>query len=115
MSHTSHAAKGGKPMHDISRRPRALGRVTRRALAAVTLPSAVGIALPATPAAAAAPPLPSDVTFASTPVIDPSGLFMVSRGLNGDILYSPGNRSTNSYENFFSLGQQIIGDPTGVF
>ncbi|GAA1030785.1 hypothetical protein GCM10009557_23990 [Virgisporangium ochraceum] len=85
-----------------------------RALAAMTLAAGVGVALPAAPAAAAAAPLPTDVTFASTPVIDPSGLFMTSRGLDGSILFSRGLPSTNSYTDFFSIGGQIIGDPTAV-
>ncbi|GHH37659.1 hypothetical protein GCM10017790_82240 [Amycolatopsis oliviviridis] len=73
----------------------------------------VGLSAPGT-ALADAEPLGPDVTFNSTPVIDPSGLFMLSRGLDGSILYSPGTPSTNGYGDFRSFGQQIIGDPTGV-
>ncbi|MFI6094887.1 hypothetical protein ACIA8G_04995 [Lentzea sp. NPDC051213] len=89
-------------------------RALTRVLAAVTLAASLGIALPAAPASAAAAPLPSDVTFASTPVIDPSGLFMTSRGLDGSILFSSGSPSTNGYSDFFNIGGSIIGDPTAV-
>ena len=89
-------------------------RALTRTLAALTLASAVGIALPAAPAAAAAPPLPSDVTAFSQPLIDPSGLFIINRGLDNSILLSRGTPSTNSYSDFFSIGGQITGDPTAA-
>ncbi|OXM47067.1 hypothetical protein CFP71_36040 [Amycolatopsis thailandensis] len=88
-------------------------RVLVRALAGVALSALVALSAPGT-ALADAEPLGPDVTFNSTPVIDPSGLFMLSRGLDGSILYSPGTPSTNGYGDFRSFGQQIIGDPTGV-
>ncbi|SDX60584.1 hypothetical protein SAMN05421504_103237 [Amycolatopsis xylanica] len=88
-------------------------RSRRRILAGVAIAALAGLLAPGT-AAADAEPLGPDVTFNSTPVIDPSGLFMVSRGLDGSILYSRGTPSTNGYEDFRSLGQQIVGDPTGV-
>ncbi|OXM49654.1 hypothetical protein [Amycolatopsis alba] len=94
-------------------RPPNRRRILVNALAGVTMAALAGIAAPGT-AAADAEPLGPDVTFNSTPVIDPSGLFMVSRGLDRSILYSRGLPSTNGYEDFRSLGQQIIGDPTGV-
>ena len=64
-----------------------------------------------TPAGA---PLPLDVTQFSTPLIHPSGLFLITRGADNSILYSRGTPSTNSYGNFFSIGGQIIGDPTAA-
>lgn len=104
-------------MHQITKpvRPKSLPR--RRALARMvataSLISAVGFAVPAAPAAAAAPPLPGDVTQFTTPVIDPSGLFLLTRGADNSILYSAGTPSTNGYSPFFSIGGQIFGDPTG--
>ncbi|HEX6686882.1 MAG TPA: hypothetical protein VF062_29215 [Candidatus Limnocylindrales bacterium] len=85
-----------------------------RALAAATFASAVGFAVPAAPVAAAAPPLPADVTQCSTPLIHPSGLFLLTRGMDHTILFSRGTPFLNSYGNFFSIGGQITGDPTGV-
>ncbi|MFC3456029.1 hypothetical protein [Amycolatopsis speibonae] len=94
-------------------RPRNRRRILVRTLAGVAMSALVALTAPGTALADAAP-LDPDVTFNSTPVIDPSGLFMVSRGLDKTILYSPGTPSTNGYADFRSLGQQIIGDPTGV-
>ncbi|EMD26548.1 hypothetical protein [Amycolatopsis azurea] len=88
-------------------------RILVRALAGVAMAAMVALSAPGT-ALADAEPLGPDVTFNSTPVIDPSGLFMLSRGLDGSILYSPGTPSTNGYGDFRSFGQQIIGDPSGV-
>jgi hypothetical protein len=65
-----------------------------------------------TRAAPAVGPLPADVTQFSTPLIHPSGLFLTTRGMDNSILFSSGTPSTNSYGNFFSIGGQIIGDPT---
>lgn len=89
-------------------------RAFLQGLGAVSVAAGAGIALPATPALAAASPLPTEVTAISTPVIDPSGLFMTSRGLDGSILFSSGSPQTNGYEDFVSFGQQIIGDPTAA-
>lgn len=105
-------------MHQLTKpgSPRGLPRrALARILAAVSLVSAVGFAVPAAPAAAAAaPPLPGDVTQFTTPVIDPSGLFMLTRGADNSILVNSGIPSNNDYTPFFSIGGQILGDPTGV-
>ncbi|MEV6238377.1 hypothetical protein [Lentzea sp. NPDC051838] len=89
-------------------------RAWGRALATIALTAAAAAVLPTSPASAAASPLPNDVTFASTPIIDPTGLFMVSRGLDGTVLFSTGNPATAGYSDFFSIGGPIIGDPTAV-
>ncbi|GIF01010.1 hypothetical protein [Paractinoplanes rishiriensis] len=75
---------------------------------------AAGVMAPAAPAAAAAPPLPTEVTQFSTPLIHPSGLFLITRGADNSVLFSRGTPSTNSYGSFFSIGGQITGDPTAV-
>ncbi|XVU28177.1 hypothetical protein ACQPZJ_14365 [Actinoplanes sp. CA-054009] len=80
----------------------------------MTLFSGAGLAISTAPAAAAAAPLPADVTQFSTPLIHPSGLFLTTRGADSTILFSRGTPSTNSYGNFFSIGGQITGDPTAV-
>ncbi|GAA3845543.1 hypothetical protein GCM10022243_09770 [Saccharothrix violaceirubra] len=79
----------------------------------VALATLIGVGMPAV-AVPAAPPLPADATALSTPVIEPLGLFMASRGLDGSVLFSRGTPSTDSYTDFFSIGGQIIGDPTAV-
>ncbi|MBW6435901.1 hypothetical protein KZ829_19350 [Actinoplanes hulinensis] len=89
-----------------------LGRALTYTLTGVTAATVIGI-VPA-PAVAAAAPLPSDVTALSTPAADPFGRFIVSRGLDGTMLYSRGNPTANTYDPFVSTGQVILGDPTGV-
>ncbi|GIH02148.1 hypothetical protein Rhe02_02150 [Rhizocola hellebori] len=110
-------------MHDLAQSvhpaagtagPLRFRRALVRTLTAVALASAVGLAAPAAPAVAAAPPLPSDVTAFSTPLIDPSGLFLINRGLDNSILFSRGVPADNAYSDFFSIGGQIIGDPTAA-
>jgi hypothetical protein len=89
-----------------------LRRILVRTLAGLIV--AAGFAVPAAPAAAAVPPLPAEVTQFSTPLIHPSGLFMITRGMDNSVLFSRGTPSTNSYGTFFSIGGQINGDPTAV-
>src|SRR5262245_6689558 len=90
-------------------------RALARALAAASLIAAAGIALPAAPAAAAAPPLPPDTSATSTPTMDPLGQFIVSRGLDGSVLYSRGIPfDNNRYLDFVPLCGPIQGDPTGA-
>ena len=99
--------------------PRRLSATSVRRLAVAALVASVGLAVPASPAAAAVVGLPADVTQFSTPLIDSSKLFLLSRGLDGSILFSHGdlavdNTSFVSYRPFFSIGGQIIGDPTAA-
>ena len=104
----------------ILRTPPRTGPPLRRrslagALAAVAVATGIAVA-PAAPAAAdpTAPPLGSDVTFASTPTFDPLGNFGVSRGLDGTVLFAFRTLSNDSFGPFVSLGFPLVGDPTAV-
>lgn len=88
-------------------------RIFVRSLATVVAVAA-GVLLTGASASAAAPPLPPDTNATSTPTIDSSGLFIVSRGLDGSVLYSQGSPFDKTYAPFVSLDGPIIGDPSGV-
>ncbi|MEU4420297.1 hypothetical protein AB0F81_06695 [Actinoplanes sp. NPDC024001] len=87
---------------------------TSKSIALAALATAIGLTGTAVPATAAAAPLPSDTRTPSTPAVDPTGKFIVARGLDGSILFSRGTPFTNSHADFVSIGQQVVGDPTAV-
>lgn len=84
-------------------------------LALAATATATMLAAP-TPALAAAPALPSDVTALTTPYLDPSGIFVLARGTDNSVVY--GRRQFNQFPvpapEFVSIGGQTFSDPTGA-
>jgi hypothetical protein len=63
------------------------------------------------PAAAAAPSLPSDVTALSTPYVDPLQQFVVARGADGTVLVGQLQPPIARFVGLGSIGGSILGDP----
>jgi hypothetical protein len=93
-------------------RRRGVLRAAGAMIAGVTI--AASGAVTASPAAAAALPLPFDITQLTTPAADPSGRFIFSRGRDSSLLFSQGIPAANAFAPFVSLGGQVNGSPTGV-